>query len=399
MRVRGVVLSIIATMALTACQAGDVASPPAPGTPSHGSPDPTPTVTTSPSPALSCAVSTTQKLDAHQKAAQLLMVGMTTTTTSLAHRVVQDGDAGSVILLGGWASPASVSGAAGALQRLAPGEDPIGIWVAVDQEGGQVQQVKGPGIDTIPSALNQADVPPAELRTQAARWAQQLADLGVHINLAPVADVVPTEIGTSNAPIGYWSRQYGATADEVTPPMLAFMHGMQDGGLVPTVKHFPGIGRITGNTDQTATGIDDEAMTTDDPMLDPFRAAIDEGAPMIMVSTARYPRIDPDNQAAFSSPIITDLLREQIGFEGVVITDDVGAARSVAATSVADRATLFIDAGGDLVLTADPEQIPLMNQAIAERYGSDPAFAAKVDASVARVLALKDDQKLLPCSG
>ncbi len=237
------------------------------------------------------------------------------------------------------------------------------------------------------------------LRTQAARWAQQLADLGVHINLAPVADVVPTEIGTSNAPIGYWSRQYGATADEVTPPMLAFMHGMQDGGLVPTVKHFPGIGRITGNTDQTATGIDDEAMTTDDPMLDPFRAAIDEGAPMIMVSTARYPRIDPDNQAAFSSPIITDLLREQMGFEGVVITDDVGAARSVAATSVADRATLFIDAGGDLVLTADPEQIPLMNQAIAERYGSDPAFAAKVDASVARVLALKDDQKLLPCSG
>ncbi|WP_425307431.1 glycoside hydrolase family 3 N-terminal domain-containing protein [Ammonicoccus fulvus] len=344
-------------------------------------------------------MSTTQSLDPRQKAAQLLMVGMTTSTTSPAHRVVQDGDAGSVILLGGWASPDSVSGAAEELQQLAPGDDPIGIWVAVDQEGGQVQQVKGQGIDTIPSALEQADLPQAELRAGAATWARQLADLGVHINLAPVADVVPTEIGTSNAPIGYYSRQYGATADEVTPPMLAFMQGMQDGGLVPTVKHFPGIGRISGNTDQTATGIDDHTMTPDDPMLDPFRAAIDEGAPMIMVSTARYPQIDPDNQAAFSRPIITDLLREQLGFDGVVITDDVGAARSVEATSVADRATLFIDSGGDLVLTADPEQIPQMNQAISERYGSDPAFAAKVDASVERVLTLKDAQNLLPCSG
>ena len=116
-----------------------------------------------------------------------------------------------------------------------------------------------------------------------------------------------------------------------------------------------------------------------------------------MVGSAHYSKIDGETPALFSKKIVDGMLREDLGFDGVVITDDVGAAEAVAATPVGARATKFIAAGGDIVLTADPGQVPTMVSAIESRAKGDPAFARQVTASVTRVLTLKEGMGLLRC--
>lgn len=167
--------------------------------------------------------------------------------------------------------------------------------------------------------------------------------------------------------------------------------------MQPTVKHFPGIGRITGNTDLTTEGISDTEMTRDDPHLDAFATVIEGGTKIAMVGSARYPKIDGDTPAVFSQEIIDGMLRDDLGFDGVVITDDVGSAAAVQATPVAQRATKFIAAGGDIVLTVNPKQVPTMTSAIVERAKGDQAFAENVEESVTRVLTLKEEMGLLDC--
>jgi beta-N-acetylhexosaminidase len=169
--------------------------------------------------------------------------------------------------------------------------------------------------------------------------------------------------------------------------------------VVATVKHFPGLGRITGNTDVTSVGITDSQASADDPYLEPFRAGVASGVGLVMVSSARYPKLDEANQAMFSRAIITDLLRGKLGFDGVVVTDDVGAAKAVAAVPVPARAVRFLAAGGDLVLTANAAAVPSMLAAIRDRAATDAAFAAGLDQSVRRVLALKARFGLLHCGG
>ena len=321
----------------------------------------------------------------------------TDSLATMGDRVTR-GDIGGIIYLGGWSGGTAVKAAADRLQAAATVGNGIRLLVAADQEGGQVQQLTGAGFSVIPSATEQGTWTPDALTGAATTWAQELAAVGVNIDLAPVADTVPTSIGTTNGPIGKWHREFGATPEVVAPRVAAFVTGMHAGGIAATVKHFPGIGRITGNTDSSASGITDSTATVDDPFLKPFAAGVEAGADVVMVSSARYPGLDPDNQAVFSTAIVTDLLRTKLGFGVVVVTDDVGAAAAVAAVPVADRATRFVGAGGDIVLTAVAADVTPMVAAIADRAAADPEFAARVDAAVTRVLTLKTDRGLTSCS-
>ncbi len=344
-----------------------------------------------------CVADLADGLSAAERAGQLLMVAVTPAeglggvTGQIAARSV-----GGVIYLGGWsAGAAQIAATSRRLQAAVDGE--VELFVAADQEGGQVQQLTGPGFSSIPAATEQGGWPAADLIRAASGWARELAAAGVNVDLAPVADTVPADIGTANAPIGAHRREFGSTPKAVAPAVEAVVAGMHEGGVATTVKHFPGIGRIRGNTDNTAGGITDSVATESDPNLEPFAAGIAAGVDFVMVSTARYPRIDPENQAIFSRAIVTDLLRGRLGWEGVVITDDVGAARSVAAIPVGDRATRFVAAGGDIVLTARASDIPTMQQALVARAAGDPAFADQVDAAVLRVLTLKTARGLTSC--
>ena len=198
-----------------------------------------------------------------------------------------------------------------------------------------------------------------------------------------------------NPPIGRYDRELGYAPRVVARHGVAFLRGMADGHVVPTVKHFPGLGRVRGNTD-TRAQVTDRVTRRNDRFLTPFRAAVDAGAPAVMVSTAYYTHLDPRWPAAFSPFVIGTMLRGDLGFSGVVISDDLARARQVASFSPDGRALRFIGAGGDIVLTVDPDPLPAMYAAVLDRARRSEIFRAKVNAAVLRVLRAKDRQGLLP---
>jgi beta-N-acetylhexosaminidase len=348
----------------------------------------------------SCVEQTEGSLTEDQRIGQLLMVGFDTNAslTSLDDEIVRD-HVGNVIYLGGWYGADKVTRTSEHLQGLVSkaATRGVGLLVAADQEGGEVHQLRGEGFTRPPTAREQAQMSPAALTKAATGWARELKAAGVNVNLAPVTDTVPADLGRANEPIGKYGRQYGSDPATVEKASEAFIIGMLEGGVEATVKHFPGLGRIRNNTDFSATGITDATTSATDPYLQPFRAGVEAGAGLVMVGSARYTKLDPGVPAMFSTPIVTDLLRGDLGYDGVVITDDVNA-KAVAATPPAERAVAVVEAGGDIVLTGDASVAPRMAAALAKRAAADPAFRAQVDASVTRVLTLKDRMGLLPCS-
>jgi beta-N-acetylhexosaminidase len=285
-----------------------------------------------------------------------------------------------------------------AIQALANTGTTHGIhfFVGADQEGGQIQHLQGPGFSTIPTALAQGQLDPSTLQLDARRWGGELALAGVNLDFAPVMDVVPPGTDATNQPIGVLQREYGHDPATVGSHGAAVVRGMALSHVPTTLKHFPGLGRVTGNTD-TVAGVVDPTTTADDPYLESFRAGIEAGAPFVMVSLATYTAIDPDHPAVFSPTIIGSLLRAKLGFGGVVMSDDLGLAKSVASIAPGNRATAFIDAGGDFVVVQGVPQARQMAAAVLARADSDQAFAAKVNAAALSILQAKEVYGLLPC--
>ncbi|MFV0461584.1 MAG: glycoside hydrolase family 3 N-terminal domain-containing protein [Nostocoides sp.] len=362
----------------------------------------TETTASSPSPtssvARTCGSSVAAAMSRDEQAGQLLMVGLDANAGQASlDELIERYHLGGVILLGGWSGRAKVTAATGHLNALTANDSPR-LLVAADQEGGQVQQLRGEGFATIPSARQQDGMTPDQLQAAAKGWASQLADAGINVNLAPVADTVPASLGRGNGPIGRWDRQFSADPAENARMVGGFIAGMHAGGVAATIKHFPGIGRISSNTDFSGAGITDGVTSADDSYLTPFAVGIRAKTDLVMVSTAIYSKLDPGVNAIFSTAIVTHLLRGGLGWSGVTITDDVGAAKAVASVPVGDRATGFIGAGGDIVLTAQPGDIPTMHAAIVAAAATDPTFAAKVTAATARVIDLKVGRGLARCS-
>lgn len=272
----------------------------------------------------------------------------------------------------------------------------VRLFVATDQEGGLVRVLQGPGFSDIPSALVQGRWSLSRLRGAAETWGEQLRNVGVNMNLAPVLDTVPGErAARHNPPIGKYDREFGYTTRVVARHGLAFLRGMLAGGVTPTAKHFPGLGRVRANTD-VADHVTDRVTTRDDPYLRPFREAVRDRVPVVMMSTAYYERIDPERPAAFSPVVVGGMLRGDLGFRGVVISDDLARAQQVAAVPPAARAVRFLRAGGDLVLIVDPDPLPAMYDAVLTKARRSPGFETKVNTAALRVLRAKDRQGLLP---
>jgi beta-N-acetylhexosaminidase len=160
------------------------------------------------------------------------------------------------------------------------------------------------------------------------------------------------------------------------------------------VKHFPGLGRVTANTD-TSSGVKDTITTSTSAYLKPFAAAVAVKVPFVMMSTAVYTRIDSAHPAAFSKRIIGGILRGTMGYKGVIISDDLGAAKQVSGYSVASRALQFEGAGGDMILTVDAGQAGTMASAILARMRTSSAFATHVRNAALRVLRDKEARGLL----
>lgn len=393
-----VVLLVVGTgvVAAIALRQGPPAASPSPtGTSTTPASSPPPTRTSSPTPPpTTAAPDPLAGWTLEQKVGQLFMVGVDLTKPQqAAYDAVRDDHVGNVFLhgrtTGGVAAARALADSMTALVSPATTHG-TRMFVATDQEGGQVQALQGPGFDRIPDAVTQATWSAATLRARATTWGHQLAAAGVNLDLAPVMDLVPSQAAAAtNPPVGALQRNYGFTPASVTASANAFSAGLRAAGVEVSIKHFPGLGRVTGNTDDTA-GVTDTVTTRDDPSVGVFRSGIDAGAGFVMVSTAIYTRIDGTQPAAFSPAVVTDLLRGDLGFGGLVITDDLSAATQVEAWTPGQRAVMAIDAGVDVVLVSkDPTVTHAAVTAVVDRARTDPAFAAKVDAAARAIVAAK----------
>lgn len=392
---RPVVLAgLLAATALTRCARGESGPATEQATADRTRTDPD---DVSASAAASTAPADTDPLEGwspEERAGQLIMVGVETTGPRLASiDAVSTHHVGNVFIAGQThAGAEAIRGVVDAMTALV-GPDTTHstpLLVATDQEGGQVQVLQGSGLSTIPSALEQAAMPAQDLRARALTWGQELADVGVTMNLAPVADLVDIPDPSANAPIGAWEREYGNDPATVLDHATAFAQGMEEAGVIAVYKHFPGLGRVGANTDTASDVTDGTTAPSGDAAVSVFADAIGGGARVVMVSSAVYPLIDDSSPAVFSPAVVTDMLRGELGFTGVVITDDVSAAAQVQEWDPGQRAVRAVRAGCDIVLASgDPSTAIDMVRALVDQARDDPAFADRIDQSAARVLDLK----------
>ena len=259
-----------------------------------------------------------------------------------------------------------------AIQRHARGE----ALVAVDQEGGEIRTVSWAG----PAAGQPSQGDAAAVRAGARETGRELSRAGVNVNLAPVADVP----GGAAPVMGF--RAFEGDPSGIAVRTRASIEGMRSAGVAATAKHFPGLGRAQVNTD------DGSALVTGPVTADlvPFRAAVEAGAPLVMLSHALYPELDANRIASQSREIVSGLLRDRLGYEGVIVTDSMEAQAVLDRSGVARAAERSLRAGADLILTTGSASWNLIHPWLLREARESPAFRKRVRVSAARVLALKE---------
>jgi beta-N-acetylhexosaminidase len=279
-----------------------------------------------------------------------------------------------------------------------PASSPL---VMADQEGGGVERL-GDAVPSMPWPRVMAEtMTPQEVQSLATRVGRSMLQLGVDVNLAPVLDV-DAGPGPSAADAD-GLRSFSADPSTAALYGVSFMHGMQAAGVVPVVKHFPGLGGSSGNTDY-GPATTPPLSTLQTAGLIPFRAAIAQGAPAVMVANASVPGLT-DLPASLSPSAIDGLLRHDLGFEGLVLTDSLSAgAISQSGYSVPEAAVAAVGAGADMILfgsTISPAQTALLSPAnvattvnliiaalvTATAKGTIPV--ARLNTAVSHVLAVK----------
>jgi beta-N-acetylhexosaminidase len=348
---------------------------------------PEPTATRAPTP-VTAPTSSAPRHTLAQLVGQKLVVKMsgTTPSASLLQRIGR-GQIGGVILFGSnVTTPEALVALTATLQRAAAAGGQPPLLIATDQEGGSIKRIPWAPPTLSAPQMGQIGLV-STAREQGAETGLALLGLGIDCDLAPVADVP----GSTDSFMYRDGRTWSFSASVTASLSDAFARGLEDSGVVPAMKHFPGIGLATQNTDSSVVIL--TASTAELAAgLQPYRLAIGHHIPMIMLSNATYTAYDPDNAAGWSRAISQTLLRGQLGFTGVTITDSLSGtavARGVAASELAIRAAI---AGTDMILVTGSEASTsaVYDALLAEaREGSIPR--STLEASYARILALKND--------
>lgn len=368
--------------------------------PASGSPSPTASGAplTRPQAQARCTAVLMAGLTRTERAGQVLMIGVPAGSAGSAATLATRYQVGGVFLRGRSTVSATVlRRQLAAVQTASRRATGIPVHVAVDQEGGKVQTLSGAGFVTLPPARTQGTWTTATLAARTRAAAKALRAAGITLNLAPVADTVAVADRASNPPIGRSAREYGSTPSAAAADVATVVTASRAERLSTAAKHFPGLGRVRANTDTSAAAVD-AVTTARDANLAPFTAAIDSGTAMVMMSSARYPKLDSKAIAAFSPAIATTLLRRDLHFTGVVVSDDLGNAKALASVPVGSRAVRFIGAGGDLVLSVNTAHAPLMRTALLAEAKRSATFARRLDEAATRVVAGKVAAGLIGCT-
>ena len=256
------------------------------------------------------------------------------------------------------------------------------LFFAIDEEGGTVAR----GEHLFKVAPSQEEIGFSGDVSEATRCAEHnaniLRSIGVNLNFAPVADVGSRD-----------TRSFGDDAQTVAEFVEASVQGYEAENFLYTLKHFPGIGKSKIDPHQEVSSIEVNRETLDVEDLPPFEKIIsnhDNSKFMIMVGHLRYDALDPVNSASLSSAVMTKLLRNELGFTGVVITDDLDMGAIVNNVDVATLGVRMIQAGGDIALIChsyDSQQVVYNSILTAVQRGE--ISEARIDESVRRILKMK----------
>ena len=275
------------------------------------------------------------------------------------------------------------------VKALAPARE---LFVAIDQEGGQVTRLSP--TYGFPAVASEAAIGPkteAEVRAWADGLVATLADVGVNLNLAPVVDL---NVNPKNPAIGALGRAFSADAAIVAKDAAIEIQAHRMANVRTTLKHFPGLGSASTNTD---FGVSDVTSTWTQTELDPYRALLGQGlVDVVMAGHVVNGQIDPSAPASLSRGTVTDLLREELGWDGVVITDDLQAGAITEAFGADDAIALALDAGNDLLLFAnqqvyDSDVVTKTIDLIEGFVTSGRIPEGRIDRSYARVTSLFPD--------
>jgi beta-N-acetylhexosaminidase len=254
------------------------------------------------------------------------------------------------------------------------------LLLMVDQEGGLVKRLES--APTL-SAAQMGEAGARVSRAQGRATAAGLRRAGIDVDLAPVLD-----IAREGGAIAEMERGFGTTAAGVTAGAIPFAEGLQEGGVVATAKHFPGLGAAAENTDFAVQRIDLSERELRAVEERPYRRFIAAGGEMVMLSTAIYPALSP-RPAAFARPIATGELRRRLGFRGVSITDALESAAVRDFGGPAAAAGAATGAGTDLLLFTDYPAAAAAGASLVRELRRDPSARSAFEASASRVLRLR----------
>ncbi|MFZ8757249.1 glycoside hydrolase family 3 N-terminal domain-containing protein [Microbacterium sp. HMH0099] len=378
-------LGVAALLSLTVACAPTPEAPAASPAPTTAAADPTPTPTPSPTPttARTSAEARVDAMDLRERAASVVMGHVATTDPATAGTYVRENALGGFLLMG-----ANIGADAAEVRRLTgamvtdPAFPPL---VAVDQEGGDVSRLRW---DDLPSALTLKDASPETVRDAFAGRAALVADAGANANFGLVADV------TDDPGMFIYRRALGTTPEAAATRIAAAVEG-EKGTVASTLKHFPGHGAAPGDSHEGIPGSDMSIEQWRQTQAPPFVAGVDAGAEMLMFGHLRYTAVD--DAPASLSPEWHRIAREELGFDGVIVSDDLGMLESsgeAAYTDPVDNAVQALAAGTDLVLTVvgtDATTAPRIVDGIVAAVEDGRLPADRLDDAAARVAALRLD--------
>ncbi|MNB69781.1 putative lipoprotein YbbD precursor [compost metagenome] len=266
----------------------------------------------------------------------------------------------------------------------------IPLFMSVDQEGGKVSRMPEeyavmPGNSRVGAADS-----PESARMMGSLLARQVQSAGFNMNFAPVLDI---NSNPDNPVIG--DRSFGNTSELVTRLGIAEMQGIAGEGVIPVIKHFPGHGDTSVDSHLELPVVNKSAAQLARLEWLPFQSAVKDGADAVMIAHILYPQLDPDKPASLSADIISGLLREQMGFGGVVITDDMTMGAITDHYTLPAAAVDTVLAGSDILLIAhgySNEQ--KVRAALLDSVHNGVISEARIDQSVQRILELKEKYQL-----
>ena len=354
-------LLLAACLLLSGCRGPEApASEELPSPPSPSTPQPSPSLEPS-------AVFDPSQLSLQELVGQLLVVGVEGTSPGEdARRAIQDFHAGGVILFSHNVDSAQqLTAFTNGLKAL--NSNPLPLFLCVDQEGGRVSRMPSE-VAALPAAYDyiQAGGDPGALG-QVLGW--QCAAFGFNVDCAPVLDVWSNP---ANTVIG--KRAMAKEADTAAACGAQAVQALAQQSVIPVGKHFPGHGDTQTDSHVGLPQVDKTLEELEQLELIPFRQAMDNGLEAVMVSHILLSQIDPDLPASLSPAVVTRLLREELGFQGVVFTDDLTMGAITQSWDMGQAAVLAVQAGCDLVLVCHgADNLPRPSLRRRERATQPPA--------------------------